>query len=161
MIFAYATDEKTLMVFSNERDAISYCEGWDVSEGSWLFFAADGSPMEAAFSEPASKSGWVISHGRYSLRPIAHLKKHNCLHSCHSLPQLEVKLRSTQLQQSRASNITLNRDGSKRASPARCRPLASTLGLHETSIGLIDNILCEPVCTGRRNKLPQRNITQW
>lgn len=47
MIFAFATDEKTLMVFPNERDAISYCEGWDVLEGIWLFFAADGSPMEA------------------------------------------------------------------------------------------------------------------
>lgn len=75
MIFAFATDEKTLMVFPTERDAISFCEGWDVSEGGWLFFAADGSPMEAVFSEPASKSGWVISHGRYSLRPIATSEK--------------------------------------------------------------------------------------
>ena len=63
------------MVFPNERDAISYCEGWDVSEGGWLFFAADGSPMEAVFSEPASRSGWVISHGHYSLRPIAASEK--------------------------------------------------------------------------------------
>lgn len=75
MIFAFATDDKSLMVFPNERDAISYCEGWDVSEGGWLFFAADGSPMEAVFSKPASKSGWVVSHGCYSLCPIAATEK--------------------------------------------------------------------------------------
>lgn len=75
MIFAFETDDKTLMVFPNERDVIRYCEGWDVSTGGWLFFAADGSPMEAVFSEPASKSGWVISHGRYSLRPNAASEK--------------------------------------------------------------------------------------
>lgn len=56
------------MIFPNETDAVRYCEGWDVSEGGWLFFAADGSPMEAIFSEPASKNGWVISHGFYLLR---------------------------------------------------------------------------------------------
>lgn len=75
MIFAFATEERTLMVFPNERDAISYCEGWDVSEGGWLFFGADGSPMEAVFSEPASKNGWVISHGFYSLRLNAESEK--------------------------------------------------------------------------------------
>jgi hypothetical protein len=46
------------MVFPEESAAIGYCEGWDVSEGGWLFFAADGCPMEPIFSEPASKSGW-------------------------------------------------------------------------------------------------------
>lgn len=75
MIFAFATDERTLMIFPNESDAVSYCEGWDVSEGGWLFFAADGSPMEAVFSEPTSKNGWVISHGFYSLRISADSEK--------------------------------------------------------------------------------------
>jgi hypothetical protein len=75
MIFAYATDERTLMVFPSESEAVSYCEGWDVSEGGWLFFAADGSPMEAVFFEPASKNGWVISHGFYSLRINAEPEK--------------------------------------------------------------------------------------
>jgi hypothetical protein len=75
MIFAFATDDKTLTVFPDESAAIGYCEGWDVSEGGWLFFAADGCPMEPIFSEPASKNGWVISHGHYSLRPIAASEK--------------------------------------------------------------------------------------
>jgi hypothetical protein len=68
MIFAFATDEKTLTVFSDEKEAISYCEGFDVSQGGWLFFAADGSPLEPLFSVPASEPGFVITHGRYSLR---------------------------------------------------------------------------------------------
>lgn len=75
MIFAFATEERTLMIFPNESDAVSYCEGWDVSEGGWLFFTADGSPMEAVFSEPASKNGWVITHGFYSLRINAESEK--------------------------------------------------------------------------------------
>jgi hypothetical protein len=79
MVFAFATDDKTLMVFPDERAAIGYCEGWDVSEGGWLFFAADGSPMEAVFSSPAFKSGFVITHGRYSLRPIATSEKSKLL----------------------------------------------------------------------------------
>jgi hypothetical protein len=79
MIFAFATDDKTLMVFPDEKTAIGYCEGWDVSEGGWLFFAADGSPMEPVFSKPASKSGFVISHGRYSLRTITASENHQLL----------------------------------------------------------------------------------
>ena len=75
MIFAFATDDRTLKVFPNERDAVKYCEGWDVSEGGWLFFAADGTPMEVVFSEPASKNGRVISHGFYSLRLNAESEK--------------------------------------------------------------------------------------
>lgn len=69
MIFAFATDDKTLTVFPDEKEAVAYCEGFDVFAGGWFFFGADGSPMEPLFSEPASKSGFVVSHGRYSLRP--------------------------------------------------------------------------------------------
>lgn len=69
MIFALATDEKTLFVFIDESAAISYCEGFDVSQGGWLFFSDDGSPLEPVFSVPASQPGFVITHGRYSLRP--------------------------------------------------------------------------------------------
>lgn len=79
MIFAFATDDKTLTVFPDEKAAIGYCEGWDVSEGGWLFFTADGCPMDAIFSEPAFKSSWVISPGRYSLRPIAAAEKSQLL----------------------------------------------------------------------------------
>ena len=79
MIFAFATDDKTLMAFPDERAAISYCEGWDVAANGWHFFAANGCPMEPIFSEPASVSGWVISHGRYSLRPMAATEENSLL----------------------------------------------------------------------------------
>jgi hypothetical protein len=69
MIFAFATDEKTLFVFPDEEKAIFHCEGFDVSQGEWLFFASNGSPLEPAFSVPTSEKGFVITHGRYSLRP--------------------------------------------------------------------------------------------
>lgn len=77
------------MVFPNEIDAVSYCEGWDVSAGGWLFFAADGSPMEATFSEPASKNGWVISHGIYSLRINAESEKTQLLALLPQVPAVE------------------------------------------------------------------------
>ncbi len=79
MIFAFATDDRTLMVFPNQRDVVTYCEGWDVSEGGWLFFDAEGTPMEAVFSEPAAKNGWVIFHGFYSLRLNAESEKTHLL----------------------------------------------------------------------------------
>ena len=65
MIFAFATDERTLTVFSEEREATPFCEGFDVSQGRWLFFTDDGSPLEPVFSVPASKPGFVITHGHY------------------------------------------------------------------------------------------------
>ncbi len=37
MIFAFDTDDKGLMVFSSEEEAISYCKGIDVGEGGWEF----------------------------------------------------------------------------------------------------------------------------
>ena len=67
MIFAFATDEKTLTIFPDEKAAVAFCEGLDVAEGDWLFFATDGSPMDPVFSLPATRKGVVVSHGRYSL----------------------------------------------------------------------------------------------
>ena len=69
MIFALSADDRTLMVFPDEDAAISYCEGFDVAQAGWLFFAADGGALEPVFSEPASEPWVIISHGRYSLRP--------------------------------------------------------------------------------------------
>ena len=38
MIFAFDTDDRSLMVFSSEAEAIAYCEGVDVEEGGWSLF---------------------------------------------------------------------------------------------------------------------------
>jgi hypothetical protein len=38
MIFAFATDDRTLLAFQSESEAIAYAEGVDVEDGVWLFF---------------------------------------------------------------------------------------------------------------------------
>ena len=69
MIFALATDDHGLMIFASEADAVANCEGIDVAEGGWEFFAADGVPLEPFFSKPASRGHLVVTSGKYMLRP--------------------------------------------------------------------------------------------
>jgi hypothetical protein len=69
MVFALATDDRSLMVFATETEAIAYCEGIDVEEGVWLFFANDGSPLEPYFSRPSQRGRLVVVSGTYTLRP--------------------------------------------------------------------------------------------
>ncbi|MEF3081091.1 hypothetical protein V3391_02525 [Luteimonas sp. SMYT11W] len=52
MIFAVETEERSLTVFPTEGDVVAYCEGLDVEVATWLFWAADGSPLEAEFITP-------------------------------------------------------------------------------------------------------------
>jgi hypothetical protein len=68
MIFALATDDHGLMIFATEADAVAYCEGIDVAEGGWEFFAADGAPLEPVFSQPASRGSVSVASGQYTLR---------------------------------------------------------------------------------------------
>lgn len=69
MLYALARDDRTLHVFSTEAEALADCEGYDVASDNWRFFAEDGSPLTAVFSEPAQDGKILISHGRYSLSP--------------------------------------------------------------------------------------------
>jgi hypothetical protein len=68
MIFALATDDHGLKIFATEADAVAYCEGIDVAEGAYEFFAQDGTPLEAHFSEQP-RGTFFISSGKYLLRP--------------------------------------------------------------------------------------------
>ena len=71
MVFAIATDDWGLMAFPSFSEAVAYCERIDVEAGGWLFFAGDGTPLEARFSKPTS--------GPYFLRPTSvgkSLKEH-------------------------------------------------------------------------------------
>ena len=69
MIFALATDDRSLQIFADAGLAISYCEGIDVEDGLWRFWGPTGEALEAVFSEPNERSGsWVLS-GVYSLLP--------------------------------------------------------------------------------------------
>jgi len=69
MVYAFSTDDCALHVFPDAAAAIDYCEGFDVANGGWQFFSADGTALEAVFSEPARKFSFTVSHGIYELRP--------------------------------------------------------------------------------------------
>ena len=71
MIFAFATDDRTLMVFPDESKAIAYCEGIDVEEGNWLFFNDDGNQLDVEFTTPNIHGSFSVVSGVYSLRPSA------------------------------------------------------------------------------------------
>lgn len=69
MIFAVETEERALTVFRNEDEAVAHCEGLDVDAATWLFWTADGSPLEAEFITP-NKRGWFsVQNGTYRLVP--------------------------------------------------------------------------------------------
>ena len=69
MIFAVETEERALTVFRTEDEAVAYCEGLDVEAATWLFWTADGSPLEAEFITP-NKRGWFsVQNGTYRLVP--------------------------------------------------------------------------------------------
>src|SRR5688500_20317049 len=61
MVFALATDDGGLMAFPSAREAEAHCEGIDVGDGVWLFFADDGSPLEARFERPNRRGPFTVS----------------------------------------------------------------------------------------------------
>ncbi len=71
MIFAVATDERTLIAFESEAAAVAACEGLDVEAADWLFWDDSGNPLEPSFSVP-NKRGWFsVQNGVYSLVPAS------------------------------------------------------------------------------------------
>ena len=69
MVFGLSTDDHTLQVFQDADAAVSYAEGVDVEDGGWLFFADDGSQLEAVFLIPNQRGRFWVTSGRYLLRP--------------------------------------------------------------------------------------------
>ena len=67
MMFALRTDDGVLRVFPSAREAEAHCEGIDVEDGIWLFFADDGSPLEARFERPNRRGAFTVS-GTYKLQ---------------------------------------------------------------------------------------------
>ena len=71
-VFAFNTVFKAMEVFETCGEAIACCPGLEIAEGDWLFFAANGFPLEAVFSiDPVVQEGerWVFSNGIYDLKP--------------------------------------------------------------------------------------------
>jgi hypothetical protein len=71
VIFALATDERTLFVFASSQEAISYCEGPDAEDGVWRFWDKHGAPLRAHFSRPNRRGRFSIASGVYALLPNA------------------------------------------------------------------------------------------
>ena len=69
MIFTLSTDDRCLTAFPTIADATSYCEGIDVEDGIWLFFASDGRCLKPRFTQPNSRGIFSVASGHYVLEP--------------------------------------------------------------------------------------------
>lgn len=89
MIFAVETEERALKVFPTEGDVVAYCEGIDVEAATWLFWAADGSALEAEFITP-NKRGWFsVQSGTYRLIPASPEHHAHLAEALHEIVRLE------------------------------------------------------------------------
>jgi hypothetical protein len=68
LTFAFATDDRTLLVFDNRETPVAKAEGIDVEEGMWLFFDAVGYPLEPVFTRPNTRGWLTVSSGTYYLQ---------------------------------------------------------------------------------------------
>lgn len=75
MIFAVETEERALIVFPTESEAVAYCEGLDVEATIWLFWTAEGSPLQAEFIVPNKRGSFFARSGNYRLVPA--LQEHH------------------------------------------------------------------------------------
>jgi hypothetical protein len=57
MVFALDKDDGVLHALPSSAEAATHCKGVDVQDGFWLFFAEDGSPLEARFEPEDSDPG--------------------------------------------------------------------------------------------------------
>ena len=69
MIFAVATDERSLFAFQNEAEAIANCEVLDVEAADWLFWDDRGNPLEPDFVVPNKRGMFSATNGVYKLVP--------------------------------------------------------------------------------------------
>ena len=73
MVFALDRDNGALLAFSSPVETDGQCKRIDVQDGFWLFFADDGSPLEARFDH-LDQSEDALDPGPYTLeRPMSGL----------------------------------------------------------------------------------------
>jgi hypothetical protein len=68
MAFALAKGDGGLRAFPSALLAAAHCTGRDVQDGAWLFFADDGSPLEARFERPDRQRPSAAISGNYTLQ---------------------------------------------------------------------------------------------
>jgi hypothetical protein len=67
MVFALDKDSGELLVLPSPLDAPANCKPIDVKDGFWLFFAEDGSPLEASFEDPTVADESPEALGEFAL----------------------------------------------------------------------------------------------
>jgi hypothetical protein len=68
MVFALDKDDGGLLGLPSAAEAAAHCKGVDVEDGYWLFFAEDGSPLEARFEHPGPATDSDAVSGAYTLQ---------------------------------------------------------------------------------------------
>ena len=68
MVFALDTDDGRLLVLASAGETAAHCKGIDVKDGFWLFFADDGSPLEARFEPPNPAEDAHLLSSAYTLQ---------------------------------------------------------------------------------------------
>ena len=67
MVFALDKETGELLAFASPLEAPAHCKPIDVKDGFWLFFAEDGSPLEAWFEDPAGADHSPEAPGDFAL----------------------------------------------------------------------------------------------
>jgi hypothetical protein len=67
MLFALDRDNGGLLALSSPVEAAAHCKPIDVRDGYWLFFADDGSPLEARFDYPSHSEDSIDLPGPFTL----------------------------------------------------------------------------------------------
>ena len=67
MVFALDKDSGELLALPSPLEAPAHCKPIDVKDGYWLFFADDGSPLEAWFEDPAAADASPEALGEFAL----------------------------------------------------------------------------------------------
>jgi len=74
LVFALDRDNGGLIALSSPVEADAHCKPIDVKDGFWLFFAEDGSPLEARFEHAKQSEDSTDPPGAYTLqRPMSGL----------------------------------------------------------------------------------------
>lgn len=63
-----ATRDGVLTAYPSAEAAESRFDGLEVEDRAWLFFAADGSPLEARFTRPNRRGAFTVA-GVFKLQP--------------------------------------------------------------------------------------------
>jgi len=72
MVFALDSESGELLALPSPVESAAHCKPIDVQDGYWLFFADDGSPLEARFEHPRRSEDSIDPPGPFTLeRPMS------------------------------------------------------------------------------------------